>query len=385
MKRIIHILIFLLSLNSLASASWLLGKEDPWDQFEPPPDTKFDWIQLTSGEWLKGELDMIYDETVEFNSDEFDDQIFELEDVKRIRTCRQQIIRIEESRMRIGSFRNYKAGNLLKSVEVVEKEGYIELRDDELTIMNGEDETVIRRNQIIAVVKDADRERDRWSGDISVNITALSGNSERLDSVTRVGIRRRTAHSLLKFDYTGNYSVALDDTLADNQRLNAAYDVFVTSRLYLQVVGGEVYSNPISNIRLQYSVATGAGYYLVNNEKTKWRAGLGGGYQETDYKTVLPGEPGDASSPFLAFQTIFDTEVTSDIDFYYEYTMRWLNEESGLYTHFMLTTLSFELTDDLDFDVSLSWDRIEEPTPDETGLIPEQDDYKLTVGLSYEF
>jgi len=385
MKQFLHSLIFLLFVTGAASGKGWFGQADPWEQFEPPADSRYDWLQLTSGEWLKGKLDMIYNDTVEFNSDEFDDQIFELEDVKRIRTCGKQRVRIEKSRIHFSSFRDYRAGNLIKSVEVVEKVGMVELNGDDLRITDGDEDMLIHRNQIITVVRKADQELDRWSGEISINVTAASGNSERLDTVTRIGVKRRTARSLVKFDYTGNYSVAFDETLAENQRLNVAYDLFVTSRTYLQIVGGEVLSNPISNIRLQYSVSTGAGYYLINTTKTKWRTGLGGGYQKTDYKTVLPGEPGDSSSPFLGFLTVFDMEVTSEIDFYYEYTMRWLNEESGLYTHFMLATLSFELTEDLDLDFGLSWDRIQEPTIDADGLLPEQDDYKLTVGLSYEF
>jgi len=34
--------------------------QSAWDAFVPPPDDKFDWIQLTSGEWLKGELKALY-------------------------------------------------------------------------------------------------------------------------------------------------------------------------------------------------------------------------------------------------------------------------------------------------------------------------------------
>ena len=35
----------------------------------PQPDDKFDWVQLTSGEWLKGELKFLYDYQVEFDSE----------------------------------------------------------------------------------------------------------------------------------------------------------------------------------------------------------------------------------------------------------------------------------------------------------------------------
>ena len=27
-----------------------------WDDFAPPRDDKFDWVQLTSDEWLKGDI-----------------------------------------------------------------------------------------------------------------------------------------------------------------------------------------------------------------------------------------------------------------------------------------------------------------------------------------
>ncbi len=45
----------LCGLMILATSSLTLAEKavDPWDLFEPPEDQKFDWIQLTSGEWLR--------------------------------------------------------------------------------------------------------------------------------------------------------------------------------------------------------------------------------------------------------------------------------------------------------------------------------------------
>ena len=34
-------------------------QSQPWEP-PPPPADEFDWIQLTSGEWLKGELKVLY-------------------------------------------------------------------------------------------------------------------------------------------------------------------------------------------------------------------------------------------------------------------------------------------------------------------------------------
>ena len=46
--------------------------DDAWDRFVPPPDNRFDWIQLKSGEWLKGDLKAMYNYSLEFESDELD-------------------------------------------------------------------------------------------------------------------------------------------------------------------------------------------------------------------------------------------------------------------------------------------------------------------------
>jgi len=35
-------------LGAIANAR---AADSSWDKFVPPPDVKFDWIQLTSGEW----------------------------------------------------------------------------------------------------------------------------------------------------------------------------------------------------------------------------------------------------------------------------------------------------------------------------------------------
>src|SRR5262245_16080622 len=56
-------------------------------QFQPPPDN-FDWIQLKSGEWLKGELIALYDGSLEFDSDELDNLTLDWDDIQQVRTGR---------------------------------------------------------------------------------------------------------------------------------------------------------------------------------------------------------------------------------------------------------------------------------------------------------
>ena len=60
----------------------------PAFQPPPPPPDMFDWIQLKSGEWLKGELIALYDDKLEFDSDELDNLTFDWDDVRQVRTGR---------------------------------------------------------------------------------------------------------------------------------------------------------------------------------------------------------------------------------------------------------------------------------------------------------
>ena len=70
---------------TLFAASAALADETAVDhtQFTPPNDG-YDWIQLKSGEWLKGELIAVFDDEVEFDSDVLDDLVIDGEDVLSI-------------------------------------------------------------------------------------------------------------------------------------------------------------------------------------------------------------------------------------------------------------------------------------------------------------
>ena len=57
------------------------------EKFVPSTD-QYDWIELTSGEWLKGEFKGMYKKRLEFDSDKLDLLTFDFEDVKQIRTHR---------------------------------------------------------------------------------------------------------------------------------------------------------------------------------------------------------------------------------------------------------------------------------------------------------
>lgn len=336
----------------------------------PPPDSKFDWIQLTSGEWLKGDFKVLYDYEIEFDSDEMDLQDFDLEDVKRLRTRNMKTVLIQGE----GGPRD---------TQVLR--GMLEINGDEVVLRRTEYEVTVPRSRVISIAGGRQKERDNWSGMVSVGVNARSGNTETVDTTVIANIKRRTASSRFGADYLANYSQTKDIETANNQRLSGTFDRFLTAKFFWQVLGGEYYQDPFSNIDSQYSLSMGAGYDLIHTSKIEWSLGLGAGYQNQKYVSVEAGNEDSSASPFGYFGTVYDQEVTGNLDFLFDYSMRWLNEANGMYTHHMLTTLSLDLISDLDLDVSLIWDRVEKPQAAEDGTVPKKDDYQLIVSLAYDF
>ncbi len=362
------------------------AKDKAWDQFAPPADKKFDWIQLNSGEWLKGEIKVMYNYTLEFDSDKLSLLKLDMDDVKQIRTAGHQRILVQR-------------GN--RETEVLQ--GKLIVNGEQLKLLSNDEEIDLERTSLISIAGGSARERDNWSGNVAFGLSLRGGNTETTDINTSARVRRRTAESRLSAYYVANYSKAttVDDATgeksttktADSQRLTGYGDWFFTSRLYWKVINAEWYRDPFVNIQNQYSVNTAVGYDVVRTSRTEWTFNAGAGYQRTRFDSVLTGEDDTSDSPFGTISTRLDHEINGDLDFLIEYSARFLNRESGTYTHHVISTLSYDLMADLDLNVSFIWDRIEDPTASESDdgsggtivTVPEQDDYQIVVGVAYTF
>ena len=343
---------------------------DPWGNFHPPVDEKNDWIQLDSGEWLKGDFKVLYNYELEFDSDELDLQTFDFEDVKFLRTRSMKTVFVENEE---GS----KEGAILR--------GLLEIDGDTVIIRRGEYEVKVPRSRVISIAEGRDKMRDYWSGEISLGINMRGGNTKSTDLTLMANLLRRTAQSRFSADYLLNYSKSEEKETANNQRLTAYYDQFLSTQFYWKALEAEFYRDPFSNIDRQYSVFSGLGYEPIRSSRTEWRLHVGLGYQEQQFVSVDLGEHDRVRSAFFTSGTHFDYEVTKSIDYLLDYSLRLLNAENGRYTHHLKTKLSFDLIGDLDLDVSFIWDYIQNPKADSDGEIPEKSDYQMILSLSYDF
>ena len=54
------------------------------------------------------------------------------------------------------------------------------------------------------------------------------------------------------------------------------------------------------------------------------------------------------------------------------------------FTNHAMASVEIELTDDIDFDVSVVWDYLASPIADSSGIVPEKEDYKMIFSLGID-
>jgi len=115
-----------------------------------------DWILLNSGEWLRGSVDRIRDESLEFDSEELDSLNLDFADVYAVVTAGPHTVNLEGRRIVTG--------------EVV-------IRDDVLRLRTAEGVLTFPRAEIVGMVSGEQRERNYWSGTVSVGLSLQRGNT----------------------------------------------------------------------------------------------------------------------------------------------------------------------------------------------------------------
>jgi putative salt-induced outer membrane protein YdiY len=338
---------------------------ETWEPSVPDgvPDD-FDWIRLPSDEWLKGEIISMYDGVLEFDSDELDDLSFDFDDIKEIRSAHVVQVGFEDKEPVIGR---------------------LILDADTARVIGEEGEVEFPRSEILTLIVGTPKEINYWSAYATVGGNIRSGNTDQVDYTARLGAMRRSIRNRIDFDYLGNITSVDSEETSNNHRATVGWDYFLSQRLYVNVIGVEWYRDEFQNIKNRWTATAGLGYEIIDTGRTSWNVTAGPAWQSTEYYSVEEGQDDTTDSPALAIGTRFDHEITKDIDFYFDYTALFTDEENGTYNHHLDTGLDIEIIGNLDFNISWIWDLIEDPRTLEDGSVPEQDDYRLIFGLGWDF
>ena len=332
--------------------------------FQPPPPApdKFDWIQLKSGEWLKGELIALYDDSLEFDSDELNDLRFDWEDVRQVRTGRVVQVRLKDRAL---------AGRLV-------------IDGNNLQVV-GDTTQQAERAELISITPGERRELSFWSGNATLGFNLREGNSQQIEVNTIASARRRTVNTRIVLDYAANYNLTDDVTVADNQRVNGGLDWFATERFFVRPIFVEYLRDPFQNFDHRWTIGAALGYQLVDTSRISWEVNAGPAYQLTKFVSVTSGESNEEKTSALWAGTTYKNELTEDIDYTLDYRFLVVKPEAGRYTHHFLTGISVDSFGPLDFDFSFVWDRVQQPRADSSGVVPKKDDFRLILGLGFDF
>jgi len=333
---------------------------------EPPEPRSpgFDWMQHANGEWLKGELQDLQDDDFEFESDEFDTYTIDFDDVYRF---------VSDGDLRVGFY---------DGREVV---GRVRVEGDSVLVVTDTGIEEFEKKDVRSIVVGGKAGGAFWSGKLSFGTEFLRGNVDRTDVSTYIAAERRTVDTRLTLEFTGNFSEVDGEVTESNQRSLARFDLYRTERLFFRVPELELFSDEFQNIALRVTPTISAGYTLVDDGDVEWLVTGGVGYRYTRFSESAPGEPNEDNQVVTIFSTDVEWEATSRIDVGAAFSISMPVPETDDFAFRAVTYAEVDLWRDFDLDVRFTWDRVNSPSRNSDGTAPDADEFRLFVGLGYEF
>ena len=361
-RYICHILTITLTLLALTTVL-ATAQDDVWAP-PPPSGVEKDWIRLSSGEWLWGTIDLMRDESLEFDSEEMDEVTIDWVNVIEIRSARvMTYVRLD------GSVVTGTSTMKGETVLIETKEGVVE----------------IPRLQITSILEGKPTELNFWSAKVGVDLSTRTGNTNQKDFGARIFVKREAARSRIDVRYQGNFSKTNEEENVRNNRGNIEWKVFLTRKFFYSPVKLEFFSDKFQNIDRRITVGAGIGYYTkcfphksaiffkyIHQPDPRWRS-------------VEPGEDLEESNGSLPFRTTLETDLTKRTELKAEYGVQiGLGHEANHIQH-TFVMLETDLWGNIDFDMSIAWDHVTRPKANAEGITPLKDDVTTYFGLSIDF
>jgi len=296
-----------------------------------PQRVNADWLQLTSGEWLRGRIIAMQKEDLEFDSDELDKLVIEWKKVKYIKSSDPYRLRFDG---RINAI------------------GIIEITQQEVRVSTDYDDKVFERSKLLTIASGKETEISYWTSKVTLSLNVRRGNTDQTDFTSKINAKRQTINSRVVLDYLGNFTAIEDVETINNHRLNATYDIFITRDIFITPITAEYYRDPFQNIERRIYVGAAIGYSLINTNKTEWDISGGPAYQSTRFVSVQPDQSPEDNALTLILSTKFDTELNDKVDLKGTYSATLGDETTGNYTHHSIFTVETEITDKLEMKIT---------------------------------
>ncbi len=327
----------------------------------------FDWIRLVSGEWLKGTLERMREDTLEFDSDKLDMQNIDFADVTHIHSPTVNTYVFDDH---------------------VSVTGRAVVTPEKVIVETEEGTKTFARSEMESIVSGGEREKDWWSMKLRFGLTLNRGNTDQLTFNVDFNTRREDDLTLLDLNYNTSFGRTGGVQNVNRHLGELVFKVFLSHRWFLSPLFGQLFNDRFQNIQFRATPASGAGVHIIDTPKVKWDFLTGVGYQYLKYRdgtSISPDEENPQNDFFVPLFTYADFDITDDIDL----TLSWLTNlvvtTIGNTNHTGKADLAIELSSVIDLDIAFLFFRTEDPAPSsDPDVTVYKNDYQLVIGVSLE-
>ena len=316
-----------------------------------------------SGEVLVGQIGLMREKTLEFDSEELGPVEIPWSRVDTLTSTRVHTILLNDRESYTGTL----------SVT------------DGVLILHDTDDRRFDQDDVLSIVSGRPSESDYWSGKVSLGAAARGGNTNQVDGNLFLLFRRDTAGTRWETTYNGTVSQVSGALISNNHRVISAVDLYVSDRVFVTPASVQWFRDPFQNIEQQLTPAAGIGYKSRDEDSVAWTVSGGPAYQVTERASVAAGDDITESTFAGFFAAGIEWGLTSSVGFYADYNVTVPVPDAERFIQHVALILSLDFIENVDLDVSLFWDRVNQPDPDGAGNTPRPDDLRTVVGIGFSF
>ena len=321
-----------------------------------------DWIGTTSGEWVRGNIDSMREDNMEFDSDEFGALDINMREVAEVHAASLNTYVFDDRSALLGPA-------MITTTQIA---------------VQTETGVVVRpRSELSRIIEGGARELDNWSFDLDLGLGLNRGNSNQLDFNMRVDFTREDRRTLSELGYFLNLGYADRALNVARHVVSFRNRVWLSRLWFVEPIVGQLLSDRFQDIRFRAQpAATGGIRFLHVPSKALWDLAVGFGYQYNRLLDPDLGVENPANDGLTRFETRARFDFTPDIYL----TLMWVTNLTfttlGNTNHTGFAELFFEVTNILGLQASFLYLRTEEPRQRANGTFPVKNDYFFTLGVS---
>ena len=328
-----------------------------WIEFD---DTK-DWLRLTSGEWLRGDLNWMRNGDFEFDGDKTD----------LMRKGWSNVDQLHSPQVKTYVFRGR-----------VDAMGRAMITKDEVIVITDDGIRTFPRSELLSILKGGARERDWWVFEVGAGFTGAFGNSNQGSLTADFGLGRHDQRTSTVLLYEGTFGAANKEVNVNRHLGQVGLTLFVSDRFYVVPAAAAFFHDRFANIKFRATPAVLGGVEIFDTSKVEWDFECGLGYQFLRAIGSLPNVPNPQNDGFVPLRTIWEFEITDDIELDLAWQSNIVFTTIGNTNHFGEATFTVEVTDIFNVNTEFEYFRTERPLPKEDGTVPGSNDFQLVFGFS---